>query len=137
MKKKIQNTLLILCSVCLMTACSKDTDSKLFGKWQLQQVEMDGVVEKVDTIYFNFQSSLFMYQVYRPQTESFSYRYGYNTLEGENILYLELTNDPGPVSTFLPYTDWTSAKRTYTIDKISGKELILNSENKTYVFRKF
>jgi hypothetical protein len=100
-------------------------------------VLVNGVVEKVDTVYYNFQQDLFMYQIYRPQTQSYSYRYGYDIMEGEKTVHIELINDPGALSSFLPLTDWSSAKRTFTIDKVSNKQLIMNSEGKTYTFRKF
>ncbi len=133
----IRDFVIVVCSLLLITACSKDTQSKLYGKWQLQEVEINGAIEKVDTIYFNFQQDLFMYQIYRPQTQSYSYRYGYDVMEGEHTVHLELVNDPGPLSSFLPLTDWSSAKRTYTIDKLSNKQLIMSSEGKTYTFRKY
>ena len=133
----IRDFVIVACSLLLITACSKDTQSKLYGKWQLQEVEVNGVVEKADTVYYNFQDDLFMYQIYRPQSQSYSYRYGYDVMEGEHTVHLELVNDPGPLSSFLPLTDWSSAKRTYTIDKLSNKQLIMSSEGKTYTFRKY
>ena len=127
----VRNILIAFC-VILFVSCSKDTESKLFGKWQLQKVEASG-----DTVYFNFEHSLFMYQVYVTEIDSFRHQYGYNTLEGEKTLLLELENNPGPISKFLPYTDWNSSKQTYTIDKLESKQLILSREGKTYTFRKF
>ena len=136
----VRNILIAFC-VILFVSCSKDTESKLFGKWQLQKVEASGNVQNVDTVYFNFEHSLFMYQVYVTEIDSFRqfffHQYGYNTLEGEKTLLLELENNPGPISKFLPYTDWDSSKQTYTIDKLESKQLILSREGKTYTFRKF
>lgn len=129
----VRNILIAFC-VILFVSCSKDTESKLFGKWQLQKVEASGDVQNVDTVYFNFEHSLFMYQVYVTEIDSFRHQYGYNTLEGEKTLLLELENNPGQ---FLPYTDWNSSKQTYTIDKLESKQLILSREGKTYTFRKF
>lgn len=135
-KNMVRNILIAFC-VILLASCSKDTGSKLFGKWQLQKVETSGDVQNVDTVYFNFEHSLFMYQVYVTEIDSFRHQYGYNTLEGEKTLLLELENDPTPISKFLPYTDWDSAKQTYTIEKLESKQLILSREGKTYTFRKF
>lgn len=126
----VRNILIAFC-VILFVSCSKDTESKLFGKWQLQKVEASGNVQNVDTVYFNFEHSLFMYQVYVTEIDSFRHQYGYNTLEGEKTLLLELENDPRPISKFLPYTDWNSSKQTYTIDKLESKQLILSREGKT------
>lgn len=133
MTKKI----LMALAVFLLWACNNETEDKLFGKWQLQKVETNGDMQQVDTVYFNFEHSLFMYQVYVPQIDSFRHQYGYNTVEDEKTLRLELENNPGPISKFLPYTDWSSAIQTYTIDKLGSKQLILSREGKTYTFRKF
>ncbi|RHJ87924.1 lipocalin-like domain-containing protein [Parabacteroides sp. AM08-6] len=132
----IRNLIIIVFGVFVLVSCSKDEQDKLFGKWQMQQVEENGVVQSVDTVYFNFEHSLFMYQIYMPSTSEYQFRYGYNTIAGDSIL-LEIVSNPAPVRDFLPLTDWTSDKRTYAIDKISGKQLILSSEGKKYTFRKF
>ena len=86
-KSMVRNILIAFC-VILFVSCSKDTESKLFGKWQLQKVEASGNVQNVDTVYFNFEHSLFMYQVYVTEIDSFRHQYGYNTLEGEKTLLL-------------------------------------------------
>lgn len=121
----------------ILAACSNDTERKLDGKWQLQQMEANGEVIKADTVYYNFQNLLFMYQVYLPATETFVIQYGNNSVEDDDKLILQLADDPGPISNFLRYTDWQSGTRTFTIEKLSGKQLILNSEGKRYIFRKF
>ncbi|WFE83940.1 lipocalin-like domain-containing protein [Parabacteroides chongii] len=120
----------------LMAACNNDTEHKLEGKWQLQQVEANGEVIQADTVFYNFQNILFMYQIYQPDSNSVLYRYGYNTVD-ENKLTLELEHNPNTLDKFLPYTDWNSKTRVFTIEKLSGKQLILDSEGKRYIFRKF
>ena len=120
----------------LMAACNNDTEHKLEGKWQLQQVEANGEVIQADTVFYNFQNILFMYQIYQPDSNSVLYRYGYNTVD-ENKLTLELEHNPNHLDKFLPYTDWNSKTRVFTIEKLSGKQLILDSEGKRYIFRKF
>ncbi len=120
----------------LMAACNNDTEHKLEGKWQLQQVEANGDVIQADTVFYNFQNILFMYQIYQPDSNSVLYRYGYNTVD-ENKLTLELEHNPNTLDKFLPYTDWNSKTRVFTIEKLSGKQLILDSEGKRYIFRKF
>jgi hypothetical protein len=122
-------------SICLagLVACSKDMDDKLDGKWQIQQIEANGNVQKIDTIFYNFQTSLFLYQIYDVRTNGYPGRYGFKTMKGDNELLLQLeTSDD-----FLKQTDWTSKERTFTIEKVTGKELILTGEGKRYTFRKF
>ncbi len=128
--------ILIVISILLFFACSKDEQSKLSGKWQIQQIEMNGNVVPVDTIYFNFESSLFQYQIYSPSSNSYKSWVGYNSVNDGNQLLLEL-NDQNNIKQFLHLTDWSEGKRLYTIEKLTNNRLILSSENRTYTFRKF
>lgn len=128
---------LIAAVAIIMAACNDDIEHKLEGKWQLQQVEADGEVIQADTVYYNFQNILFMYQVFIPDSNKFVSQHGFNTLEEGNKITLELAHDPRPIANFLPFTDWNSEKRTFTIEESNRKHLILNSEGKRYTFRKF
>lgn len=120
-------------------SCSKDTEDKLYGKWQLRQVvAADGQTQTVDTVWYNFQTSLFMYLIAFPSEGPEVYRnaYGFSTPQGDDQLLLQL-QDPQPIANFLRYTDWTSAERTFTIEKLTGSELILNSSEQRYIFHKY
>lgn len=128
---------LIAAVAIIMAACNDDIEHKLEGKWQLQQVEADGEVIQADTVYYNFQNILFMYQVFIPDSNKFVSQHGFNTLEEGNKITLELAHDPRPIANFLPFTDWKSERRTFTIEESNRKHLILNSEGKRYTFRKF
>ena len=66
----------------------------------MQQVESDGQVTTVDTIYFNFQNTLFMYQIYSPKSDSFRSEYGFNNMPDNNSIVIELTDNPVPVASF-------------------------------------
>lgn len=124
--------MLFACAVCF-TSCSKDDDDKLEGKWQLRQIETEGQTIKIDTVFYNFQNALFMYQIYVPATKATHHCYGYKDIEGDKQLVLELVESEN----FLQYTDWNSTKETFTIEKLTGSQLILNRDNKRYIFRKF
>ncbi|MDR0349097.1 MAG: lipocalin-like domain-containing protein [Tannerella sp.] len=129
---------LIASTLLAFAGCQQNVNSRLQGKWQLKTVEHEGIVTSVDTVWYNFQSeSLFMYQVFYAQKDSFMYRYGYATYPEESVLNLELESYAGPLNTFLPYTDWRDYKRTFSIDKIKGKQLVLRDQDKIYSFKKF
>ena len=128
---------LIAAVAIIMAACNDDIEHKLEGKWQLQQVEADGKVIQADTVFYNFQNVLFMYQVYIPSTDSFAIQHGFNTLKDDNQLILELTNVPRMATEYIKITDWKETVRTFTIEESNRKHLILNSEGKRYTFRKF
>jgi hypothetical protein len=122
----------------LFTACEKEVSDQLKGKWQLKTVEEAGRLTPVDTVWYNFQSeSLFMYQIYHPQVDTFSWIYGYKTQPESNIILLELPNWTIPVIDFLPLTDWNGPVRTFSVDKINRKTLVLKGDDKTYSFDRF
>ncbi|WP_278624368.1 lipocalin-like domain-containing protein [Parabacteroides gordonii] len=128
---------LIAAVAIILAACNDDIEHKLEGKWQLQQVEADGEVIQADTVFYNFQNLLFMYQVYIPDSNKYVLQHGFNTLGEDNQMTLEFSNVPRQAEKFLPYTDWKSKTRTFTIEESNRKHLILNSEGKRYTFRKF
>ena len=132
----IKNLLSIACLAAALFSCDK-VEHKLEGKWQLRSVEENGATHKVDTVWYNFQTSLFQYQCYDAANDSYRGNYGYKTLKDDKTLELELVTYGTPVEKFLPYTDWNSAKRLFNIEKSSTTQLILSSEGKRYFFKKF
>ena len=54
----MKNLIAITCFVVALVSCNK-VEHKLEGKWQLKTVEANGVVQTVDTVWYNFQTSLF------------------------------------------------------------------------------
>jgi hypothetical protein len=137
MNKK-KTTFLIVLVILLFSACEKEISDQLKGKWQLKTVEESGHVTPVDTVWYNFQSeSLFMYQIYHPAVDTFSQTYGFKKQPESHIIQLEIINWVILKEDFLLMTDWKEPERTFTVDKISRKQLILKSDNKTYTFDKF
>lgn len=128
------------CLLLILISCQDNSvNGKLLGKWQLKTVEQSGDITRVDTVWYNFQTeSLFMYQIYWADKDTFMHWYGFKVQPEEYIMNLELANNPEiPTSEFLPYTDWETDKRTFIIENISGKHLKLRSDEKIYSFTKF
>lgn len=137
MSKICKSGILLLLSI-LLAACSEDTNDKLEGKWQLQSTEAGGVTMPADTVFYNFQASLFMYQIYDKSTNIHDYAYGYKTFpEDENTVCLNLDNTPTGIPAFLERTDWETPTKYFTIEKLTAKQLILSSDGKRYIFRKY
>ncbi len=134
---KLINKGIIFCLILFFVSCSKDTEDKLEGKWQLREVSVNGQVEKVDTVFYNFQTVLFMYQIYDKATDKYSHIYGFKTLEENNKLSLEMNSPADSIPIFLLKTDWDSKIKDFVIDKVSGSQLILTSGAKRYTFRKY
>ena len=129
--------MIALCGGLLsLIACGDSLERQLEGKWQLKTVEQNGQIETVDTVWYNFQNSLFEYQVYVPAIDSVRNMYGYKTLVDDQHLELELVSYFITIKDFLPLTDWSSPKRTFQIEESSGSRLTLSSEGKTYTFKK-
>ena len=113
----MKNLIAITCFVVALVSCNK-VEHKLEGKWQLKTVEANGVVQTVDTVWYNFQTSLFEYQLYDPAKDVYRTNFGYKTLEGDTRLDLELVNYGGtPLEQFMRYTDWTSPKQPISKDR--------------------
>ena len=122
----MKNLIAITCFVVALVSCNK-VEHKLEGKWQLKTVEANGVVQTVDTVWYNFQTSLFEYQLYDPAKDVYRTNFGYKTLEGDTRLDLELVNYGGtPLEQFMRYTDWTSPKQTFTIEQSSVTNLVMS-----------
>ena len=138
MRKQNLFKIIVLCgAIQSLTACGDSLERHLEGKWQLKTVEQDGQIEAVDTVWYNFQNSLFEYQVYVPAVDSVRNMYGYKTLIDNQYIELELVSYFITIKDFLPLTDWSSSKRTFLIEESTGSQLILTSEGKTYKFKKY
>ena len=133
-----QLRIIVLFLCLLLTGCEKEISDQLKGKWQLKTIEEAGHLTSVDTVWYNFQSeSLFMYQIYHPAVDTFSWLYGYKTQPESNIIHLEFINWTIAKEDFLQFTDWKEPARTFTVDKINRKQLVLRGDEKTYVFDKY
>ena len=80
---KVMKYWMIAAVVIILAACSNDTEHKLEGKWQLQQVEANGEVIQADTVFYNFQNILFMYQVYLADADSVTYKCLHSSAKGQ------------------------------------------------------
>lgn len=130
-------TLVALLGVTLVS-CEPDRGDKLDGKWLLEKkMGADGTVHAVDTVWYNFQNTLFMYQIYQSSDDTYHHIYGFKTWENDESILLELKPDPVSVESFLPFTDWATDTRSFSVDQCSGGKLILSSEGISYHFRRF
>ncbi|MDR3217688.1 MAG: lipocalin-like domain-containing protein [Dysgonamonadaceae bacterium] len=127
---------LVVCSLFLLVSCDKlfldveGSEADLQGKWQ-----MDGV----DTVYYNFQKSLFQYQIYR-QKDKMTSIYGYYFLHGDTVIDLKLFKKDIPSS--LTVSGWDDAdddmkSKSFRISKLTNKKLILSADDEMISFRKF
>lgn len=128
---------LFICLILLLaSSCSKDTEDKLSGKWQLKQVESGGSIIPVDTVWYNFQNTLFSYQLYDKTSNTYLQEYGFNTIT-DTQLTLEFA-DSVFGKNFIPHTDWEEIRKVFLITKLKGSDMVLTDEaGKIYVFRKF
>jgi len=119
-------------------SCEKDKDTELDGKWQLKEVmDIDGVVHPVDTVWYDFQNTLFRYQYYDTAEKQYHWTHGLKTKEGEDRFRIELLPYAIPVDSFILFTDWKSGVRSFTVEKKTRTSLVLSSEGKEYRFKDF
>jgi hypothetical protein len=120
--------------VFLLVACDNVSFSPLIGKWQLKTVEKSGEIVPVDTVWYNFQSiSIFSLQIYVPQSDVYVEYIGFRTQE-DDVVSIRLEDES--VTAFHP--DWKSVNRSFTIEKVNRKSLLLRSEEGyVYSFIKF
>ena len=135
--RKLKRMIALCGGLLSLIACGDSLERQLEGKWQLKTVEQNGQIETVDTVWYNFQNSLFEYQVYVPAIDSVRNMYGYKTLVGDQHLELELVSYFITIKDFLPITDWSAPKRIFQIEESTGSRLTLSSEGKTYIFKKY
>ena len=135
--RKLKRMIALCGGLLSLIACGDSLERQLEGKWQLKTVEQNGQIETVDTVWYNFQNSLFEYQVYVPAIDSVRNMYGYKTLVDDQHLELELVSYFITIKDFLPLTDWSSPKRTFQIEESTDSRLTLSGEGKTYTFKKY
>jgi len=129
----------VICSVFFFYSCDKiflgvdGKEADLQGKWQM---------DNADTVYYNFQNNLFQYQIYLEKNK-LSMVYGYYIMQGDSIdlrllrIYASFPMDylgwdtiPGP------YGNDTICK-SFKIEQLTSKRLILSSDNEDISFHKF
>jgi len=130
----------VTCTFLFFIACDKlfvgvsGKEANLQGKWQMNDA---------DTVYYNFQNSLFMYQIYLTKGEM-SQVYGYYNLYGDTSIDLRLLKDYALFP--LDYLKWDTLPsvtgqdtifKAFKIEKLTNKELILSSNNEMMSFHKF
>ena len=133
MKKYI---LILMTSLLAIASCKNLSDNPLIGKWQLKSVEREGtIVSPVDTVWYNFQSqSVFLLQVYDPQIDSVRMLFGLRTQQ-DKIVAIQLQS---VMYDDLNYTDWDTTERSFAVEQVNKKHLLLRSEEGyLYSFIKF
>ena len=130
----------ILLSVLIFSACDKlfldveGNEADLQGKWQQTPA---------DTVYFNFQKSLFQYQIY-VKKDSIKQAYGYYTLKENNYIQLDILLQTSQLPS--NHWDWDiipgedrkdTLRQIFRIDLINSEKLVLSSGNETLRFHKF
>ena len=124
---------LVVIAFLLFIACDDIPNSELFGKWQLKTVENFGHTSSVDTVWYNFQSeSVFSVQVYNPQQDTVFVLLGFRT-QSDDMISVILDSE-----SYMDMTDWESRNRSFKIDMIDKKTLILFCEKgQRYTFKRF
>jgi len=129
-----------ICSFLFLVSCDKffinisGKEADLQGKWQM---------DNADTVYYNFQNSLFQYQIYLMKGE-ISQVQGYYTLYGDTALDLRLLREYASFP--LDYLGWDTLYsstgqdtifKAFKIEKFTSNHLVIFSNKGKFSFHKF
>jgi len=130
----------VICSILFMVSCDKlfvgvnGKEVDLQGKWQ---------IDNADSVYYNFQNSLFQYQIYTTEN-NISDVYGYYTLYEDTALELRLLSEYSNISldhlgwdTLYSETGQDTIYKKFTLEKFTKKQLILSSDKGKVSLHKF
>lgn len=113
----------LLFFIILVMACSKDYNSDLRGRWQLQSELRNGVTQRVDSVYYSFDNHVVSIQTKRNAIDVDLY-FGHFKQVNDSLI-IEFV-DQNPIKT-----------DRYFIENLDSKSLILRSSVSTLNFRKF
>jgi hypothetical protein len=109
-------------------------EADLQGKWQM---------DNADTVYYNFQNKLFLYQIYREKNQM-SDVYGYYTMQGDTAVNIQLLRS---LASFpLDHLGWDTLHTSdgndmiyqlFKIKQLTSKKMILSSDRESISFHKF
>ena len=130
----------VICSLIFLISCDKlfvrisGREADLQGKWQM---------DNSGAVYYNFQNSLFQYQIYI-EKDQMAQVYGYYTLYGDTALDLRLLREYASFP--LDYLEWDTLRsstgqdtifKAFKIEQLTSKKLILSLNNEKISFHKF
>ena len=123
---------MVSCDKLFVGVTGKEVD--LQGKWQ---------IDNADSVYYNFQNSLFQYQIYTKEN-NISDVYGYYTLYEDTAIELRLLREYSQISldhlkwdTLYSATGQDTICKIFNLDKFTKKELILSSDKGKISLHKF
>lgn len=125
----------IILMACSFTACMNG-GGDLAGKWQLRQYQYaDGTLEKVDSVFYNFQKGSFsaICLLKDGGVDTFFGDYSLKGAEISIILLPESINDRN----YNIYFGWPEGKRTFKVEDLSYSSLRLEFEGTKSAFRKY
>ena len=137
MKKAI---FFVTCTVLFLISCDKlfvnisGKEADLQGKWQQ---------DNADTVFYNFQNSLFGYQIYLNKV-TIKHVFGYYNLFGDTAIelrllrkYADFSLDPLGWDTLYSATGRDTIFKSFKIEELTSKKLVLRSDNGKTSFHKF
>ena len=136
MKKHVLLSILL---GCFLVSCINSVWPDVDGMWQLKTIEdKTGHIQTVDTIYYSFQAQrLFTFTQLNAgpmQFEPVFIMYGYVYFPDKDHMNIQLDPAHGMLFSLMP---WDLENTTYSIRKLTSKEMILENEGDIYRFIKF
>ena len=122
-----------------LTSCEKDTDDRLRGRWQFRYCEYpNGGTYAYDSAFYNFDSRVFKLQRILPG-QKVAHHFANYVATDDSLHITDLKQySYYQIGIDTPPYEWIAEKRkSYAIEKLTRKELILTSHDTVYHFRLF
>jgi len=131
--------LLSIFLICFLASCTNSHLPDVDGMWQLKTIEdAAGHVQTVDSVYYSFQKQrLFTYTQLSGGPMQFDPTlivYGYVDFPANDRMFIHIDASGAGYVSVLP---WHSESVTYTILKLTSKEMVLEDEGDIYRFINF
>ena len=126
-------SVLLFGGLCFLSACTRDFESGITGRWQLNRIDFTDREVYTDSVYYSFHLDVFQLQLRRQNDIYMSSRmWGMYSIVGDS-LYISL-RDENDISGILGWQEFPSK---YKIEELSRMKLTLSSHDIIYHFRKF
>lgn len=128
---------LIILLVALFFSCSKETDTKLEGRWQTTSIESSRHSLYIDSLFWSFDMGVCKFQTLDSENPHFAEQIYANYLINGDSIKISIPNKFFYLARQNKYLDWNTPERKFAIREISAKTLKLSVNDTIYSFRKY
>ncbi len=143
----MKKILFILLAFSFCFSCSDEPEHRMSGMWQLKTVNVSGHESRVDTVFYSFQRGVvFSFTVLLNENETLV-SYGYLDFPSEKEMIVSLDTTKNSSGNYININEelvnqygWSNDnkyEKTFLIERLSSKKMVLSSEGTIYSFNKY